>query len=114
MTAITREAAITAMTKHYPQARKQLADAGAFGKDLDRKARKLALRLAGVELPEGFTIAWATPDDWAADGYRKPGKPASLDAGERVNVYLDAASLKRAAELGNGNVSDGIRLALKA
>lgn len=32
--------------------------------------------------------------------------------GKRVNVYLDAASLARAAELGDGNVSEGIRAAL--
>lgn len=35
-----------------------------------------------------------------------------MQDGKRVNVYLDAASLERAAELGGGNVSEGIRLAL--
>lgn len=40
------------------------------------------------------------------------GRPAALAAGKRVNVYLDASSIARAAELGNGNVSEGIRLAL--
>lgn len=40
------------------------------------------------------------------------GVPSTLAGGKRVNVYLDAASLERAAELGNGNVSDGIRKAL--
>lgn len=40
------------------------------------------------------------------------GRPAELSGGKRVNVYLDAASLERAAELGNGNVSEGIRIAL--
>lgn len=35
-----------------------------------------------------------------------------LDGGKRVNVYLDAETLQRAAELGNGNVSEGIRRAL--
>lgn len=42
----------------------------------------------------------------------KVGAPATLDGGKRVNVYLDAASLAKAAELGGGNVSEGIRLAL--
>jgi len=37
-----------------------------------------------------------------------------LDGGKRVNVYLDEASLTRAAELGGGNVSEGIRKALAA
>jgi hypothetical protein len=40
------------------------------------------------------------------------GKQAELEGGKRVNVYLDAASLERAAALGNGNVSEGIRIAL--
>lgn len=42
------------------------------------------------------------------------GRPAELTGGKRVNVYLDAASLARAAELGCGNVSEGIRAALRA
>jgi len=37
-----------------------------------------------------------------------------LDGGKRVNVYLDEASLTRAAELGGGNVSEGIRRALES
>jgi hypothetical protein len=35
-----------------------------------------------------------------------------LDGGKRVNVYLDESSLNRAAQLGGGNVSEGIRIAL--
>lgn len=35
-----------------------------------------------------------------------------LEGGKRINVYLDEASLAKAAELGNGNVSEGIRIAL--
>jgi hypothetical protein len=41
------------------------------------------------------------------------GRPSSLDGGKRVNVYLDSASLEHAATLGNGNVSEGIRIALQ-
>jgi hypothetical protein len=41
------------------------------------------------------------------------GRPETLDGGKRVNVYLDSASLAKAAELGSGNVSEGIRIALK-
>ncbi len=40
------------------------------------------------------------------------GRPAEMAGGRRVNVYLDSASLTRAAELGDGNVSEGIRRAL--
>lgn len=44
---------------------------------------------------------------------RPVGRPSDID-GKRVQVYLDAESLKTAAGLGNGNVSEGIRKALKA
>lgn len=40
------------------------------------------------------------------------GRPAELDGGKRVQVYLDAESLTIAAKLGGGNVSEGIRLSL--
>ena len=42
----------------------------------------------------------------------QPGRPATID-GKRVNVYLDGTSLATASSLGEGNVSAGIRLALK-
>jgi hypothetical protein len=46
-------------------------------------------------------------------GPGKAGRPTEMEGGKRVNVYLDEASLQRAAELGNGNVSEGIRIALQ-
>lgn len=37
-----------------------------------------------------------------------------MDDGKRVNVYLDAVSMKNAAEIGGGkNISEGIRIALR-
>ena len=58
-------------------------------------------------------------DNWTGDGdtveslsRMAAGRPAELADGHRVNVYLDAASLARAADIGAGNVSKGIRLAL--
>jgi hypothetical protein len=112
MITVTRDTAIAAMIKHYPAARKQLSAAGHFGKTLDQKARKLALKMAGIELPEGQTIAWATPEGWCEGGYRSPGRPAEMESGKRVNVYLDGPSIERAKSLGDGNVSEGIRKAL--
>lgn len=41
------------------------------------------------------------------------GRPSELRDGKRVNVYLDAPSLATAAKLGEGNVSEGIRIALR-
>jgi len=36
-----------------------------------------------------------------------------LSGGRKVNTYLDADSIAIATRLGNGNVSEGIRKALK-
>jgi hypothetical protein len=56
-----------ALIKNYPKAREELCKNGLFGKVLDNKARKLALKMAGLSLPDGKTIAWATPDGWNID-----------------------------------------------
>ncbi len=68
--ATTQAQAKAAVIEHYNDARAQLSATGAFGKNLDRKARKLALRLGGLRLPEQYDIAWATPSVWGANGYR--------------------------------------------
>lgn len=44
--------------------------------------------------------------------YSPLGRPVEMTGGKRVNLYLDAPSLARAAELGGGNVSEGVRIAL--
>ena len=66
------QAAHAAITAHYDTARAELAVAGLFGKELDRKARKLALKMSGFTLPEGWTIAMVTPTGWGQGqlGYR--------------------------------------------
>lgn len=43
----------------------------------------------------------------------KIGRPPEMAGGKAVKVYLDAESVAIATRLGNGNVSEGIRLALK-
>lgn len=45
---------------------------------------------------------------------RGPGRPAVMQDGDAVTIYLSAAHAARAAELGNGNVSAGVRYALDA
>jgi len=37
-----------------------------------------------------------------------------MEGGRKVNVYLDAESVDKAKALGGGNISEGIRLALKS
>lgn len=41
------------------------------------------------------------------------GRPAEMSGGKKVNTYLDAESIAIATRIGNGNVSEGIRKALK-
>lgn len=52
------------------------------------------------------------PDTKPPPDKRPVGRPAEV-GGQRVQVYLDAESLAIAAVMGNGNVSGGIRKALK-
>lgn len=63
-----------AMAAKYEEGRAQALakDPGLFGKQLDRAARRRAIQLAGVQLPAGMTIAWATPAGWGHGplGYR--------------------------------------------
>lgn len=44
---------------------------------------------------------------------RSAGRPTELEKGREANTYLDAESIAIATRLGNGNVSEGIRKALK-
>lgn len=41
------------------------------------------------------------------------GRPAALAEGKRRNIYIDAESWGKAQKIGNGNASDGIRIALE-
>lgn len=41
------------------------------------------------------------------------GRPAQLLGSRRVNIYLDAESVYTAQLIGAGNVSEGVRVALK-
>lgn len=44
----------------------------------------------------------------------KPGKPADIGpGGQQVRAYLDRETIERARQLGNGNFSLGLRLAVK-
>jgi hypothetical protein len=70
-------------------------------------------------------IRWSRSSDgqvayWGPSGaafkphwYAKPGRPSEMSGGKAVKVYLDAESIAIATRLGNGNVSEGIRKALK-
>lgn len=44
----------------------------------------------------------------------KPGKPADIGpGGQQVRAYLDRETIDRARQLGNGNFSLGLRIAVK-
>jgi hypothetical protein len=56
---------------------------------------------------------YAPPDfDEVVPEKRAVGRPVEI-SGRKVNTYLDAESIAIATTLGNGNVSEGIRKALK-
>lgn len=69
-------------------------------------------------------IRWSRDSDgqvayWGPKGaamqphwYNRPGRPEEMSGGRKVNTYLDANSIATAAKLGQGNVSEGIRIAL--
>jgi hypothetical protein len=42
------------------------------------------------------------------------GRPTEVEGGRRMNLYLDRESVQTAKEIGNGNMSEGIRGALRA
>lgn len=71
----TQQQACAAMVQFYDEARAQLVNF-CFGKELDRRARKLALKLAGISLPEGMNISWATPEGWGHGRLRYRAKTA--------------------------------------
>ena len=72
------------------------------------KADMKELREAAERAPRWRDVA----DELPREARGRGGRPAEMAGGRRVNVYLDSASLARAAELGGGNVSEGIRRAL--
>jgi len=86
-----------------------------------------AIETQAAELAAAGTrccIRWSRDSDgqvayWGPAGatlkphwYAKPGRPEEMQGGKRRNVYLDDASWAKAVELGKGNASDGIRIAL--
>lgn len=42
------------------------------------------------------------------------GRPPKLEGGKRRNIYIDEASWEKAKEIGKGNPSEGIRVALNS
>ncbi|WP_297500534.1 hypothetical protein [Ferrovum sp.] len=48
-----------------------------------------------------------------ASGPGQAGRPSKMEGGKRVQVYLDTESIAVASRLGEGNISEGIRKALK-
>lgn len=44
---------------------------------------------------------------------RKPGAPRKLKDAKRKDVYLDTDSIEFGTRLGNGNLSEGVREALR-
>lgn len=97
------------------------------GVEVNEDAEFEVLETQAAELATAGTkccIRWSRDSDgqmayWGPRGatlkphwYSTPGRPVEMQGGKRRNVYLDDASWAKALELGNGNASDGIRMAL--
>jgi hypothetical protein len=41
------------------------------------------------------------------------GRPAQMKAGKGINVYLDPVTVTRAKQIGDGNLSAGLRIAVE-
>ena len=74
-----------------------------------RRYRDMCLEMGLIQRGELFNL-----DDCVPLVEKSRGRPDTMDAGRRVQVYLDAGSLEAAKRLGDGNVSAGIRAALTA
>ena len=70
------------------------------------KKRYYRVNCDSKELLDGRAVAGALGK------YGNGGRPKVIDGGKAVKVRLDAASIASARKLGNGNLSEGIRLAL--
>ncbi len=49
----------------------------------------------------------------SASGVDNRGAATQMEDGRRINLYMDAASIATAERIGSGNISAGIRMALK-
>lgn len=79
-----------------------------------------ALELLGVDTEQAYNHGLANFDTKSISksvrrffDVNPVGRPEELAGGRKVNTYLDAESIAIATRLGNGNVSEGIRKALK-
>lgn len=72
-----------------------------------------------VKLPSGLYVQINAGTMRNLDGRKvasalgTAGRPSEMSGGKKVNTYLDAESIAIATRIGNGNVSEGIRKALK-
>jgi hypothetical protein len=79
------------------------AETGALVR-IEENGRYAMVNAGAVRLLDGRSVAAALGTS---------GRPQKMSGGRRADVYLDAASLAAAERLGDGNVSEGIRRALK-
>lgn len=109
---------------HNPAAAAQAFAALVDRTDLDGQKMAAVLSFNGGQLAfHRFDRQPGQPDYWRGrlDEIEWPGigRPTEMDGGKRVNLYLDGASLAEAARLadaahpGKGNVSEGVRIALR-
>ena len=67
----------------------------------------------GLELASAGTEAVALQRFNKIAQQKRTGREPEMAGGKKVNTYLDVESVETAKRLGNGNLSEGIRKALK-
>lgn len=85
----------------------------------DKKVTR-ALELLGIEHEKAYNFGLAHFDTKSISksvrrffDVNPVGRPEEMSGGRKIHAYLDTESIAIATRLGNGNVSEGIRKALK-
>jgi hypothetical protein len=123
--AIFKEAIMSMYATIYSTEMEPLTDGSDFNEGDNSVFEALETQAAELAAAgQKCCIRWSRESDaqvayWGPAGatlkphwYAKPGRPEEMQGGKRRNVYLDDASWAKAVEIGNGNASDGIRMAL--
>ena len=111
-TAIIEDISGNQISGDYKIAREDFSEVEQEAERLSESGKKCCIRW--TRSSDEQTGYWGpTGALFAPHWYAKPGRPSEMSGGKKVNTYLDAESVSIATRLGNGNVSEGIRKALK-
>ena len=76
-------------------------------------SRETSIEATGAYVQVNASVIRSLDGRKVAAALGTAGRPSEMSGGKKVNTYLDAESIAIANRLGTGNVSVGIRKALK-